>query len=202
MATTPTNKPIPSEDPRDLKFNAGKIDEVVTSDAHYYADRFGVRRWTIAGFQYTAEEAIRNYGYITMDSFEDGATLTLPNQVLRYEATGEYYRWDGEFPKTVSAASTPETSGGVGLGAWVGVGDASLRSNLASHNPPGASLVALANGTVNDTVKHTTPQAFGAIGDGVADDTIPLQNAMDYCQINNIKLIIPSGRYRITKPLL
>lgn len=202
MATTPTNKPIPSEDPRDLKFNAGKIDEVVTSDAHYYTDRFGVRRWTIAGFQYTAEEAIRNYGYITMDSFEDGAALTLPNQVLRYEATGEYYRFDGELPKTVPAGSTPETAGGVGLGAWVSVGDASLRSNLASHNPPGASLVALPNGTVNDTVKYTTPQAFGAIGDGVADDTIPLQNAMDYCQINNIKLIIPSGRYRITKPLL
>lgn len=130
MATTPTNKPIPSEDPRDLKFNAGKIDEVVTSDAHYYTDRFGVRRWTIAGFQYTAEEAIRNYGYITMDSFEVGATLTLPNQVLRHEATGEYYRWDGEFPKTISSGSTPETAGGVGLGAWVSVGDASLRTQL------------------------------------------------------------------------
>lgn len=134
MATTPTNKPIPSEDPRDLKFNAGKIDEVVTSDAHYYTDRFGVRRWTIAGFQYTAEEAIRNYGYITMDSFEDGATLTLPNQVLRYEATGEYYRWDGEFPKTVAASSTPATTGGVGIGAWLSVGDASLRSELAKDN--------------------------------------------------------------------
>nr|DAH78025.1 MAG TPA: tail spike [Bacteriophage sp.] len=130
MATTPTNKPIPSEDPRDLKFNAGKIDEVVTSDAHYYTDRFGVRRWTIAGFQYTAEEAIRNYGYITMDSFEDGATLTLPNQVLRYEANGEYYRWDGEFPKTVPSGSTPEASGGIGLGAWVSVGDAALRSEI------------------------------------------------------------------------
>lgn len=134
MATTPTNKPIPSEDPRDLKFNAGKIDEVVTSDAHYYTDRFGVRRWTIAGLQFTAEEAIRNYGYITMDSFEDGATLTLPNQTLRYEANGEYYRWDGEFPKTVPSGSTPETSGGIGLGAWVSVGDASLRSALASEN--------------------------------------------------------------------
>lgn len=134
MATVPTNNPIPSEDPRDLKFNAGKIDEVVTSDAHYYTDRFGVRRWTIAGFQYTAEEAIRNYGYITIDSFEDGATLTLPNQVLRYEATGEYYRWDGEFPKTVSSGSTPETAGGVGLGAWVSVGDATLRGNLAGDN--------------------------------------------------------------------
>lgn len=130
MATVPTNKPIPSEDPRDLKFNAGKIDEVVTSDAHYYTDRFGVRRFTIAGFQYTAEEAIRNYGYITMDSFEDGATLTLPNQVLRYEATGEYYRFDGDLPKTVPAGSTPETSGGIGLGAWVSVGDASLKTML------------------------------------------------------------------------
>ena len=133
MATTPTNKPIPSEDPRDLKFNAGKIDEVVNSDNHYYTDRFGHRRFTIAGFQYTAEEAIRNYGYITMDSFEDGATLTLPNQVLRYDATGEYYRWDGEFPKTVSSGSTPETAGGIGLGAWVSVGDASLRTELSPY---------------------------------------------------------------------
>lgn len=153
MATTPTNKPIPSEDPRDLKFNAGKIDEVVTSDAHYYTDRFGVRRWTIAGFQYTAEEAIRNYGYITMDSFEDGATLTLPNQVLRYEATGEYYRWDGEFPKTVASGSTPETSGGTGLGAWVSVGDASLRSDLFSHE-----------------MLNMSPLYYGAVGDGVTND--------------------------------
>lgn len=134
MATTPTNLQIPSEDPRDLKFNAGKFDEFMTSDAHYYVDRFGVKRWTIAGFQFTAEEAIRNYGYITMDSFEDGATLTLPNQVLRYEATGEYYRWDGVFPKTVAAGSTPASTGGVGLGAWVSVGDASLRSDLAKDD--------------------------------------------------------------------
>ena len=130
MATVPTNKPIPSEDPRDLKFNAGKIDEVVNSDAHYYTDRFGVRRFTIAGFQYTAEEAIRNYGYITMDSFEDGATLTLPNQVLRYEVTGEYYRWDGDFPKIVPVGSSPETAGGIGHYAWISIGDAVVRSDV------------------------------------------------------------------------
>lgn len=163
MATTPTNKPIPSEDPRDLKFNAGKIDEVVTSDAHYYTDRFGVRRFTIAGFQYTAEEAIRNYGYITMDSFEDGATLTLLNQVLRYEATGEYYRWDGEFPKTVSPGSTPEAAGGVGLGAWVSVGDASLRSNLADSN--GSSLIRYGDGTLKDYLDSLSNKSgFNAVG--------------------------------------
>lgn len=182
MATTPTNKPIPSEDPRDLKFNAGKIDEVVTSDAHYYTDRFGVRRWTIAGFQYTAEEAIRNYGYITMDSFEDGSTLTLPNQVLRYEATGEYYRWDGEFPKTVSAGSTPETSGGVGLGVWVSVGDASLRTNLSSSD--GAGMIGHSydneypEGTIGSIInkrEHIKVSDFGV--SGVSNETEKLRAA-------------------------
>lgn len=47
--TTPTNKPIPSEDVRDLKFNSGKIDEIVTSDKRTYIDRFGVERYTWAG---------------------------------------------------------------------------------------------------------------------------------------------------------
>lgn len=85
-------------------------------------------------------------GYITMDSFEDGATLTLHNQVLRYKATGEYYRWDGDFGtngKDVPSGSTPESSGGIGLGAWVSVGDASLRSDLTDID--GFSIVGSAN---------------------------------------------------------
>lgn len=125
--TTPTNLPIPSQDPRDLKWNSGKLDQVINSDDYYYIDRFGKKRYTIAGFQNDAEEAIRNYGYITMDSFEDGATLTLPNQVLLWESNGEYYRWDGAFPKAVAAGSTPASTGGVGLGAWISVGDAAFR---------------------------------------------------------------------------
>lgn len=167
MATTPTNKPIPSEDPRDLKFNAGKIDEVVNSDNHYYTDRFGHRRFTIAGFQHTAEEAIRNYGYITMDSFEDGATLTLPNQVLRYEVTGEYYRWDGEFPKTVASGSAPASAGGVGIGKWLSVGDAVLRSQIS--DPDGASNypeLQMARWRDEGDVR-----GWGAKGDGVTDST-------------------------------
>ena len=87
---------------------------------------------TLDGLENLYNQAISQVGYITMDSFEDGSTLTLPNQVLRYEATGEYYRWDGDLPKTVPAGSTPETSGGLGLGKWVSVGDASLRQQLSS----------------------------------------------------------------------
>lgn len=212
MATTPTNKPIPSEDPRDLKFNAGKIDEVVTSDAHYYTDRFGKRRLTITGVQYTAEEAIRNYGYITMDSFEDGATLTLPNEVLRYKETGEYYRWDGEFPKIVPAGSTPESTGEVKLGAWVSVGDASLRSQLASES--GASLIKTQSGiTVQEFIdrKKTTISVadYGAVGDWDqtsqtgTDNTAAFQAAINALAAlptmyngGTRELFVPEGNYK------
>ena len=138
MATTPTQDAVPSESPRNLKYNAGKIDEFVTSFTQQYIDRFGQAHYTIEGLRQIAKEAIAAFGYITMDSFQDGATLTLPNQVLRDEVTGEYYRWDGALPKEVPIGSTPETSGGVGLDKWVGVGDAALRSMLASKD--GASL--------------------------------------------------------------
>lgn len=134
MATTPTKLPVPSESPRDLKFNAGKVDEFVTSTAHAYTDRFGVQHWTIAGIKYTATQVILRLGYITMDSFQAGATLTLPNQVLRDTSTGEYYRWDGAFPKLVPAGSTPATSGGIGSGAWLSVGDATLRGELGADD--------------------------------------------------------------------
>lgn len=131
MATKPTNLPVPSESPRDLKFNAGKIDEFVTSMARQYIDRFGSAHYTIEGIRWVAQQAIAAFGYITLDSFEDGNTLTLPNQVLRLEATGEYYRWDGVFPKDVPTGSTPQTTGGVGVGAWLSVGDTTARQWVA-----------------------------------------------------------------------
>lgn len=89
---------------------------------------------TLDGLENLYNQAISQVGYITMDSFEDGATLTLPNQVLRYKATGEYYRWDGNFPKTVPASSTPDATGGVGLGKWLSVGDATLRSEIGKSD--------------------------------------------------------------------
>ncbi|HFN3754067.1 TPA: hypothetical protein ACHFNN_001299, partial [Enterobacter hormaechei] len=180
MATQPTNLPVPSESPRDLKFNAGKIDEFVTSPAHTYTDRFGNQHWTIAGINYTASTAISSFGYITLDSFEDGNNLTLPNQVLRYEATGEYYRWDGELPKSVAPGSTPETSGGIGPGAWLSVGDASLRTDLASGEK--ASLVGYGSSTVKDALDSVVNKRvlyFSRFG--------TLQSLQSYITSNNLK---------------
>lgn len=139
MSTTPTNQPVPSEKPQDLKFNAGKIDEFVTSKNHVYVDRFGNEHRTIEGINYDANQAILNYGYITKDSFEDGSTISLANECLRWKSNGEYYRWDGSLPKVVPPASTPDSTGGIGQGKWISVGDASLRSNLAE--PDGYQII-------------------------------------------------------------
>lgn len=89
--------------------------------------------------------------YITRRSFEKGFHVITWNEVLLWEEDGEYYRWDGTLPKNVPAGSTPETSGGIGLGAWVSVGDASLRSDLLSDN--GAQITGSSNGkTVQENI--------------------------------------------------
>ena len=194
MATQPTNLSVPSESPRDLKFNAGKIDEFVTSMGWAYTDRFGVQHYTIEGMRWLAQQAIAEFGYITMDSFEDGNTLTLPNQVLRLEANGEYYRWDGVFPKNVPAASTPDSTGGIGVGAWVGVGDASLRSdldnqgviNFSHDNTYDISSV----GAHLQNVVYPTDAPFNAPTDGTTDATSALQSSAAHCISVGKKLVL------------
>ena len=177
MSTTPTNLPVPSEKPQDLKFNAGKIDEFVTSMAQQYIDRFGQAHYTIEGLRWVAQQAISAFGYITLDSFEDGNTLTLPNQVLRLEATGEYYRWDGAFPKVVPTGSTPENSGGIGVGKWLSVGDASLRSNLATNN--GSAMIGTSTGqTVEDRFKELEKYRVSSLLSDPNDDAgLAIMNA-------------------------
>ncbi|WP_412523969.1 endonuclease/exonuclease/phosphatase family protein [Citrobacter koseri] len=153
---TPTQNPIPSADIRDHVFAGSKLDEFVTSMGWTYTDRFGGKHYTIEGLRWLAQQAISQYGYITLDSFETGNTITLPNQVLRLETTGEYYRWDGALPKEVPAGSTPESTGGVGSGAWIGVGDAALRGGLVPASYSGLNfreerdkrIAALSTGTV------------------------------------------------------
>ncbi|HDR2162344.1 TPA: phage tail protein [Enterobacter cancerogenus] len=193
MATQPTTLPVPSESPRDLKFNAGKIDEFVTSMGSTYTDRFEQKHYTIEGINYLSQQAMAAYGYVilTGKTFTTGATISNPNEVLLNTADGEYYKWTGSFAsggKVVPANSEPGSTGGIGPGAWIGVGDSSLRSSLASDNDgDGDELVAVKQpytGAIARTQHQKNAEFisvtdFGAVGDGVTDDTGAFQKAIN-----------------------
>ncbi|MGQ3902952.1 tail fiber/spike domain-containing protein [Mixta calida] len=196
MATQPTQNPVPSESPRDLKFNAGKIDEFVTSLALQYIDRFGDAHYTIEGIKQLAFEAMSQFGYVTISSFEDGATLTDPNQALLWESNGEYYKWTGNLPKTVPAGSTPDSTGGIGPGAWLSIGDSLLRSMLASST--GAQLI----GTNHRGTLQQDLDAIDRRPDGYSNDlSVVLANGQDV-EINkdyDLQSALTPGDYQVIR---
>ena len=124
---------------------------------------------TLDGLRSLYNEAISKIGFVTKDSFEDGATLNNPVEVLRWKSNGVYYRWDGDFPKTVPAGSTPLTSGGEGQGAWLAV--------------------------IDPRRQTITLQEFGAKGDGVTNDAPAISAAFDYALANNVSVIQNSGTF-------
>lgn len=133
MTTYNTGNPLGSAAAKDLYDNAENLDHLVNDQANEsYPDRFGAPRKTWYGIEKSANQAILNYGYITKDSFEDGSTISLANECLRWKSNGEYYRWDGILPKVVPPGSTPDSTGDIGDGKWVSVGDAALRTELSN----------------------------------------------------------------------
>ncbi len=110
------------------------------------------RAWKGLGFDGAGQPKLQDpagtglWGYVpAIGSFEKGSIITERFQVLLWEATNEYWRWDGSPfpPKIVLPGSTPDTAGGRGKGKWLDVTDATLRSNLGSGEPGmGADMLA------------------------------------------------------------
>lgn len=144
-------------------------------------------------------------GYITRRSFEKGFNVTTWNEVLLFEGDGDYYRWDGTLPKNVPAGSTPETSGGIGLGAWVSVGDASLRSDL--NKDDGWSHVGTEFGKnlkehlrslpSLSAVKYMTFAEHAALlaGNDSVNHDVKVQRVMDEAHNLKCSVYFPAGRY-------
>lgn len=110
------------------------------------------RAWKGLGFDGAGQPKLQDpagtglWGYVpAIGSFEQGSLLTQRFEVLLWESTDEYWRWDGAMPKIVLPGSTPDTAGGRGKGKWLDVTDATLRSNLGSDEEgnSGGTLVAL-----------------------------------------------------------
>lgn len=94
---------------------------------------------TIAEFNRAAQTrvdaSIEAIGWVLAGDFTAGCTVTDRNQYVLVVG-GSGYRWDGSLPKVVAPGSSPTP---IATGAWVLVGDVTLRGDLAASG--GAGLV-------------------------------------------------------------
>lgn len=146
--------------------------------------------------QKTMPAILRDIGFTPASfDFNSGGTLTTDDRNVAVlwplpGGDGDWYYWEGALPKVIPAASTPNTTGGIANGAWRPVGDITLRGDLAKTTPTsGASIVNTTEGesvqdfidgiaeTIRDNLPFVTPEQFGAIGNGVADDSAAWQLA-------------------------
>lgn len=146
MTTYNTGNPLGSAAAKDLYDNSQNFDHLSNDRVNEtWTDRFGVQRLTWHGMEKRYADALVGLGLTPVGTFQDGATLESAGDIIQDETTGIWYRWDdlASLPKTVPPGSTPESTGGIGDGAWLAV-DVSdvLRRDLASSDPAkGSSLV-------------------------------------------------------------
>lgn len=117
--------------------------------------------------------AVTREEYITLPgSFETGVTVNTKNELV--VSIDDKYRWDGELPKTVPSGSTPNSTGGIESGAWVSVGDVSLKSELAKPTGAGFSgfdkSIDYETGTVGNALKkiiNVNPDMYPSLQDAI-----------------------------------
>ena len=164
--------------------------------------------------QKTLPAVLRDAGFVTASfDFTSGGTLGINdrNKVVLWPIAsggdGNYYAWKGALPKTIPASSSPGTTGGISSSGWQPVTDTQLRTDLASYDVLKGDALLAVQRTESSAVRRTQHQKnldvlnvkdFGAIGDGIADETNAFQYAIDAATVKGGEVKLSSGSvYRI-----
>lgn len=115
MATTPTNKPVPSNDLNDFRYNCEKVDEIVNSGSETYTDRFGVERYTIDGVRKNLIPLGKQYMTLS-DAQADIANIPVNSYTYVRDASGtslalEYQNVAGTLTATGRAMPSQQSVG-------------------------------------------------------------------------------------------
>lgn len=208
MTTYNTKNPVPSADARDRYDNSQVFDDLMNGAAPSTPDRLGVLRQSWAGMEqaFAGSEADRAAafqafleasGWSSLGTYAAGINIISHTQTVDYQ--GQPYQLKPSVPASLDAPH-------VTTGDWATegvnfklVGDNSLRQELASGD--GGQLVSFlqigdgakprsVSGRLRDSV---SVKDFGAVGDGVADDSAEIDSADAAGPV-----LIPPGTYRIS----
>ena len=181
--------PDGSIDVRDGIDNLQSMDVFMNAPEDTYNQRDGKIVRTVAGMNNEFDSQILNMGFTRIGTFASGATLINPRQILLWDVAdggdGQEYGWSGAFPKVVPPDSTPASTGGIAVGAWMSRFDPKLsiqvRETLRrSYAEAGYNIVAgsfEAGGTLvnaNDVLlREATGKAYTGPAGGVPAGTNP-----------------------------
>lgn len=223
-----TGNNVPSTDPRDLYDNAENLDKLVNGADPFYADRKGVLRESWAGMKNTFDTSqsgrenafalsqvgkearfqafLVSSGYVSKGNYAANVVLAERNEYVAVNAatTGTspgLYRPNASatLPLTLTGTWATDSANMVLLG------DDVLRQELGAES--GASLVgyrAPLAGAVARTIQQVlldravSVKDFGAVGDGVADDTAAIQACVNASQV----VFFPAGTYLVSSSIV
>lgn len=153
----------------------------------------------------TYNSVIANLGYTRLGTFASGATLSNGRQTLLWDIAdggdGQEYGWSGSFPltgKVIPPGSTPLTTGGIAIGAWMSRFDPELRIQVRevqrrSYAEAGYNLVDGSfevGGTLVNTndvlLQESTGKAFSGPAGTVAAGTNPASGG--FTDVSNSRL--------------
>ncbi|HBL8926452.1 TPA: hypothetical protein LTW74_001375 [Enterobacter hormaechei] len=134
-------------------------------------------------------------GYINGSyTFNAGANISSRKDYIWDEESKSWYYWSGDLPKDVPAASTPESTGGLGVGFWVPVGDSSLRTKYEKTQ---WNNFVYSFGGVPDYTGTPLYDGNDATRITATDNSPMLQNALNNGEVRNgvLHIYFPAGHY-------
>ena len=196
MTTYNTKEPLGSASAKVLYDNAQNFDHLSNDRVNEtWDDRFGKPRLTWHGMEQRYKTALANLGLNPVGTFQGGAVINSAGDIIQDEETGAWYRWDDltTLPKTVPPGSTPDSTGGTGVGKWLAV-DVSdvLRRELAL--PTGAEQIGYGDVTVAERLSYVV-YITNADPTGSTSAVSAIQAAIDANK--GKKLVLPAGDYLI-----
>lgn len=209
MTTYATGNPIGSTAVKDLYDNAQNLDYLVLGPLDYYPDRLNVQRLSYRGMENQANTALANTGFVDIGDYDADGPLTITRRNQVFTRAGQFYGPGA----ALALPYTTVNNWTIDAPKFVNRGDFVLRQDLGQ--PTGAALIGALDGdgltstvqAVLDALKRggayvrNVKDDFGAIGDGIANDTAAIQAAVNWAASTGAYIRVPAGIYKLTAPI-